>query len=91
MEKFLYPNHPVRPIITGPSNAGKSVFSTNLFLNIINENDRIYIYSPCLHQNFYQKLIKRFSNYILIHIIPNNLNEEDIDVVIEEIFNKQRL
>ena len=26
MEKFLYPNHPVRCIITGPSECGKSVF-----------------------------------------------------------------
>ena len=27
MEKILYPNHPVRCITTGPSNAGKSFFS----------------------------------------------------------------
>ena len=30
-------------------------------------------------------MIKCFSNYILIHIIPTILNEEDIDIVIEEI------
>ena len=37
----------------------------------------------------YQKLFKCFSNYILIHIIPNILSEEDIDVVIEEkVYNK---
>ena len=34
-------------------------------------------------------MIKCFSNYIPIHIIPNNLNEEDIDLVIEEIVNKK--
>ena len=26
MEKFLYPNHPVRCIITGPSESGKAFF-----------------------------------------------------------------
>ena len=89
MEKFLYPSHPCRAIITGPSNVGKSVFLTNIILNIINEYDKIYIYSPSLHQDLYQKLIKRFSNYIPINIIPNILNEEDIDVVIEEVINNK--
>ena len=89
MEKFLYPSHPVRCIITGPSCSGKSYFLTNLILNIINEYDKIYIYSPSLHQDLYQKLSKCFSNYIPIHIIPNILNEEDIDIVIEEIVNNK--
>ena len=86
-EKFLYPKHPVRCVITGSSNIGKSVFLTNLILNIINEYDKIYIYSPSLHQDLYQKLIKCFSNHIPIHIIPNILNEEDIDIVLEEVIN----
>ena len=47
----------------------------------------MYIYSPSLHQELYQKLIKCFSNYIPIHIISNILNEEDIDLFIEEIIN----
>ena len=85
MDKILEPNHPVRCIITGPNECGKSVFLANLILNIINEYDKIYIYSTSLHQDLYQKLNKCFSNYIPIHIIPNNLNEEDIDIVIEEI------
>ena len=89
MEKFLYPKQPVRCIITGPSNVGKSYFLTNLILNIINEYDEIYIYSPSLHQDLYQNIIKCFSNYIPIHIIPNILNEVDIDIVIEEIANKK--
>ena len=56
---------------------------------MINEYDKIYIYSRSLHQDLYQKIIKCFSNYIPIHIIPNILNEEDIDLVIEEIvYNK---
>ena len=69
----------------GPSNVGESVFLTNLIFNNINEYDKIYIYSPSLHQDLYQNLIKCFNNYIPIHIKPNILNEEDIDVVIEEI------
>ena len=89
MEKYLYPKHPVRCIITGPSECGKSVFLTNLILNIINEYDKTYIYSPSLHQDLYQKLIKCFTNYIPINIIPNILNEEDLDIVIEEVINNK--
>ena len=89
MEKILYPKHPCRCTITGPSESGKSYFLTNIILNIINEYDKIYIYSPSLHQELYQKLIKCFSNYIEIHIIPNILNEEDIDIIIEEIINNK--
>ena len=89
MDKCLYPSHPVRCIITGPSCCGKSVFLTNLILNIINENDKIYIYSPSLHQGLCQELIKCFSTYIPIHIVPNILSEEDIDMVIDEIVNNK--
>ena len=63
------------------------MFLTNSILNIINEYNKIYIYSPSLHQDSCQKLLKCFSNYIPIHIIPNILNEEDIDIVIDEIVN----
>ena len=49
----------------------------------------MYIYSSSLHQDLYQELIKCFSNYIPIHIIPNILNEEDFDVVFEEIGNNK--
>ena len=65
------------------------MFLRNLFLNIINEYDKIYNYSPSRHQDLYQKLFKSFSNFIPIHIIPNILNEEDIDVKIEEIVNNK--
>ena len=85
MDNILYPIHPCRCIITGPSSVGKTYFLTNIILNIINEYDKIYVYSPSLHQELYQKLIKCFTNYIPIHIIPNILNEEDIDIVFEEI------
>ena len=89
MDNFIYPNHPVRCIITGPSECGKSVFQTNLFLNIANEFDKLYIYSPSLHQHLYQNLIKCFSKYIRIHIISNILNEEDINLLIDEILNNK--
>ena len=89
LEKFLYPNHPVSCILTGPSECGKSVFLTNIFLNIPNQYDKIYIYSPGLHQDLYQRIFKCFSNYLPIHLIPNILNEEDIDLVFDEIVNKK--
>ena len=62
MDKILYPTHPSRVIITGPSCSGKTYFLTNINLNIINEYDKTYNYSPSLHQDLYQKLIKCFSN-----------------------------
>ena len=89
MEKILYPTHPCRVIITGPSNVGKTIFLTNIILNIINEYDKIYIYSPSIYQDLYQKLIKCFNNKIPINIISNILNEEDLDIVIEELANNK--
>ena len=89
MEKYLYPTHPVRCFLTGPSDCGKTIFLTSIILNIINEYGKIYIYSPTLHQGLYQKLNKCFSNYIQTHIIPKILNEEDFDVVIEQIVNNK--
>ena len=91
MEKFLYPTHPVRCIITGDSESGKSVILTNLILQNFNEYKKIYIYSPSLHEDFYQKLIKCFSIYIPIHIIPNIFIEDDIVKVIDEICSDEDL
>ena len=56
-------------------------------MKIFNDFDSIYIYSTSLHQKLYQKNFECFSNYIRIHIIPNILNEEDIDVVFDEVVN----
>ena len=64
IDKILDPSYPVRCIITAPRECGKSVFLTNLILNILNEFDKIYIYSQNLHQDLYQKLNKCFSIYI---------------------------
>ena len=91
MEIFLYTNHPLRCIICGPNSSGKSVFPTNLILNFIKEYEKIYINSPSFHQDFHQKIFKCFKNFIPINIIPNILNEKDIDIVIEETFNNKDL
>ena len=40
MEKSLYPTYPVKCIITGPSNVGKSVILTILVLDTFNEYER---------------------------------------------------
>ena len=89
LEKFLYPQHPVRFIITVPSECGESVFLTNINLKIINDYNKIYIYSRSLHRDLYQKRINRFSNYIPIHTIRNILKREDIDKRIEEVLNNK--
>ena len=86
MKKFLYPTHPFHCNITGPFQCRNLVFLLNLDLNIINGYDKIYIYSPSLHQHLYKKLIKCFSKIIPIHIIPIILNE---DIVIDEIVNNK--
>ena len=65
-EIFLFSPHPLRCIICGPSNVSKSDFLTSLTLNIVNEYDKRYIYSPSLHQDLYQKLIKGFKT---IHLL----------------------
>ena len=76
-------------MITEPSGRGKPYFITNSFSKPISEFERIYIYSLSLHQNFYQKGIECFHNYIPIQIIPQILNENYIDLVIVEIVNDE--
>ena len=63
--------------------------SNKINFKYFNESDKTYIYSPSLHQDLSQKLIKCFINYIPITIKPNILNEEDIELVIDEIVNKK--
>ena len=89
MNKFLYPPHATRCVTSGPSNVGKSVFIKIFFSNFTNQYNKIYIYSPFLHQDMYQKQLKCFSSYLPLHIIPKSLNEEDIDLVNDEIFNNK--
>ena len=79
----------MRAIITGPSKSGKTYFLSSLILNIIDNFQKIYIYSPSLHQEMYQKIIKCFNSFLPLHVIQNILNEEisidDLDGVIEAI------
>ena len=89
MEKLFYPPHRVPCVISGPSCGGKSVFSTNSILNIINDIEKIYIYSPSIHKHLYQKVIKCFVNYKPINILQSILYEEDFDLVIEEVINHE--
>ena len=89
LEKILYPNHPDTCILTGPIECGNSVFLTILILYINNGYEKVNIYSPSLYHDLYQKINKCFINYIPIHIVPNILNEEDIDEAIEEIVNNK--
>ena len=89
LDKTLYSTHRVRCIITGVFECGKRLFLTDLRLNIINEFEKIYIYSPSLIQGFYQKRFKRFINYMPIDIIRNILNEKYIDLVFAEIVNAE--
>ena len=84
MEKFLFPTHPVLCIVTGPSECGKLI-SNNLILKIINKLEKIYIFSTKLYQDFYQNLMKCFSNYILINVITFIVIEEHIDPALDEI------
>ena len=72
-----------------PSECGKSVFLTNLILNIFKKYDKVCIYSPSLHQDLYHKLVKCFSNYKPFHILPNILNEENIDFIVDEKVNNK--
>ena len=55
MENFLYPTNPTTCINSGPSECGKSEVLINLVSIIFNEFDKLYIYSPSLHQDLYQK------------------------------------
>ena len=89
MDELLIPTRPVRCIITGAGESGKSYVLTNLFLNTINEFEKIYIYSASLHHDLSQKLIECFTNYTSTHIIPYILNGKDIDEVSDEIVNKK--
>ena len=89
MEKYLDPKNPLRCIITGPNECGKSVFESKLFLNAIKGYNKIYIHSPSLHQDLYEKLFECFSKYAPLIIIANILNDVDIDLVIGDIVNNK--
>ena len=76
MEKYLYPEKPVRCIISGKSASGKSTLLFKILLNIINEFDKILIFSPTIHQPTYKTIIKCFNNFLPLNVIQNNLKEQ---------------
>ena len=78
MDKFLYPPNPHRVIITGPSGSGKTCFLSNLILNISNEFSKLYIYSPSIYQELYQKIIKCLNAFLPLNVVQNILNENII-------------
>ena len=49
IEKYLYPEKPVRCIISGKSASGKSTLLFKILFNIINDFDKILIFSPTIH------------------------------------------
>ena len=87
MGKIFYPPHSVRCVITGFSDCGRWVFLANLILNINKEYDNFYIYSPSLHQRFYQTINNCYSTSKPNIIITEALNEDYIDLMLEEIVN----
>ena len=93
MDNFLNPPHPHRVIITGPSGSGKTYFLANVILNISNDFSKLYIYSPSIYQELYQKLIKCLNAFLPLNVIQNILNQnisiDDLDAVIEEIIHDE--
>ena len=81
MERKLYPKSPVRVVISGPSGCGKTCLLTKLITEIINEFTEIYIYSPSIHQETYQKLIECFEQKIppksISKVLKNKKTIED--------------
>ena len=92
MEKILYPTKPVQCIISGKSSSGKSTLILKILFQIITELDKIYIYSPTIHQDSYQNNIKCCNSFLPLNVINNILQEdiafEDWDDIIEVIINK---
>ena len=93
MEKFMYPEKPVRCIISGKSASGKSTLLFKILFNIINDFDKIFIYSPTIHQPVYQTIIKCFESFFPLNVIKNVLNLkiplEELQPLIEEIINDE--
>ena len=95
MEKYLYPKPPVRCIISGKSASGKSNLLFKILFNIINDIDKIFIYSPTIHQPVYRTIIKSFNNFLPLNVIQNifrgGIPLDELDRTIEEIINDEDL
>ena len=95
MEKYLYPEKPLRCIISGKSASGKSTLLFEIFFNMINDFDKILIFSPTIHQPTYKTIIKCFNSLISLNVIQNILKEQipldELDTTVEEIINDEDL
>ena len=93
MEKYLYPEPPVRCIISCKSASGKSTLLFKILFNIINKFDKIFIYSPTIHQPVYRTILRSFNNFLPLNVIQNIFREgiplDELDKTIEEIINDE--
>ena len=76
MEKYLYPEKPVRCIISGKSASGKSTLLFKILFNIINEFDKVFTLSPTIHQPTFKTIIKCFNNFLPLNVIQNNFKQQ---------------
>ena len=83
----------MRCIISGKSASGKSTLLFKILFNIINEFDKILIFSPTIHQPTYKTIIKCFNSFLPLNVIRNILKEQtpldELDITIEEIINDE--
>ena len=85
MKAKLYPKSPVQVVISGPSGCGKTCLLTKLITEIINDYNEIYIYSPSIYQETYQKLIECFEQKIAPESISKVLkNKKSIDDILND-------
>ena len=93
MEKLLYPEKPIRCIISGKSASGKSTLLFKILFDIITDFNKIFIYSPTIHQPVYQTLIKCLESFIPLNVIKNvlelKISLEELQPLIEEIINEE--
>ena len=91
MEKYLYPEKPVRCIISSKSASGKSTLLFKILFNIMHEFGKILIFSPTIQQPTYKTIIKCFNNFLPLNVIQNLLKEQnpldELDTTIEETIN----
>ena len=58
-----------------------------LILNIVNDYDTTFFDSPSPQQDLDQKILKYSSISLQTSIIQNILNEQELDLIISELFN----
>ena len=91
----MYPSKPLRCIISGKTASRKRTLLFKIPLNIIIEFDKIYIFSPTIHQPTYQKILKCFQSFMplnaIYYIIQEDIPLEELDNVVEVIVNDERV